>query len=39
MGDLSREEFVGRRREPEASLSAGVGTPTHAEAVLAKAAR
>jgi len=39
MGDLSREEYVRRRRELEASVASGAATPSYTEAVLVKAAR
>ncbi|MEJ7747850.1 MAG: recombinase family protein [Candidatus Limnocylindrales bacterium] len=39
LGSISREEYVGRKRELEASLNTGTGQPTYAEAVLVKAAR
>jgi hypothetical protein len=39
IGDVTREEYVGRKRELEANLDAGADQPTYAEAVLVKAAR
>ncbi|MEX1169334.1 MAG: recombinase family protein [Chloroflexota bacterium] len=39
LGDVAREEYVGRKRELEASLDSAQDQPTYAEAVLVKAAR
>jgi Short C-terminal domain len=39
MGDISREEYVGRKRDLETALEAGANAPTHAEAILVSAAR
>lgn len=39
IGDVTREEYVGRKRELEANLDDGAEQPTYAEAVLVKTAR
>ena len=39
MGELSREEYVGRRRALDASLELDAPQPTYSEAVLVQAAR
>jgi DNA invertase Pin-like site-specific DNA recombinase len=39
IGDVTREEYVGRKHELEASLDSGSGQPSYAEAVLVQAAR
>ena len=37
--DITREEYVGRKRALEASLVGGAAQPTYSEAVLVRAAR
>lgn len=39
MEDITRQEYVGRKRELEASLQGGPEQPSFAEAVLVRAAR
>ncbi len=39
MGDIGREEYLGRKRELEASLEVGAEAPTYSEAILVQAAR
>jgi hypothetical protein len=39
IGDVTREEYVGRKRELEASLDIGPDQPSYAEAILVQAAR
>ena len=39
MGDIVREEYVGRKRELEDALTGGPEQPSYSEAVLVKAAR
>jgi DNA invertase Pin-like site-specific DNA recombinase len=39
MGDIGREEYVGRKRDLDLALSAGAETPTYSEAILVHAAR
>ena len=39
MGDITREEYVGRKRELEASVEGGPEQPIYAEAILVQAAR
>ena len=39
IGDIAREEYVGRKRELEATLAGGPEQPSYAEAILVAAAR
>ena len=39
IGDITREEYVGRKRELEASLDSGPEQPSYAEAIRVQAAR
>jgi hypothetical protein len=39
MGDIGREEYVGRKRDLETAMEAGAEAPTYAEAILVQAAR